>query len=175
MTPTGNWRFSILRFYWDDETTPSVEVPVGDFFGMGWGVYAPLNSLPVTVNPGSAFNCYWVMPFRKKCKITMSNIANETMRLFYQVDYTLTAIPDDAAYFHAQFRRKNPTSDGVFTLLDSLNGRGQYVGPIWPGVFTTMDGGEKAKSNFTLMAIHNFQQLMAPGQKIIFVDHTTGK
>ena len=70
MTPTGNWRFSIFRIYWDDETEPSVETPVGDFFGMGWGTYAQLNSLPVTVNPGSAFNCYWVMPFRKKCKIT---------------------------------------------------------------------------------------------------------
>src|SRR3984885_8522911 len=74
MTPTGNWRYSILRFYWDDETTPSVEVPVGDFFGMGWGKYSPLQSLAVCVNPGSAFNCYWTMPFRKKCKITMENI-----------------------------------------------------------------------------------------------------
>ncbi|HEX8678071.1 MAG TPA: DUF2961 domain-containing protein, partial [Segetibacter sp.] len=58
MTPTGNWRFSILRFYWDNETTPSIEVPVGDFFGMAFNEYAPLNSLAVTVNPGSAFNCY---------------------------------------------------------------------------------------------------------------------
>ncbi|NLX67316.1 MAG: DUF2961 domain-containing protein, partial [Bacteroidales bacterium] len=73
MTPTGNWRFSIIRIYWDDETEPSVEAPIGHFFGMGWNEYAPLNSLPVTVNPGSAFNCYWVMPFRKKCKITMTN------------------------------------------------------------------------------------------------------
>src|ERR1700743_2357546 len=54
MTPTGNWRLSILRIYWDDETTPSVEAPVGAFFGMGWNQYAPINSLPVTVNPGSA-------------------------------------------------------------------------------------------------------------------------
>src|ERR1700744_3081360 len=59
MTPTGNWRYSILRFYWDDEQTPSVEAPVGDFFGMGWNQYAPLQSLAVCVNPGSAFNCYW--------------------------------------------------------------------------------------------------------------------
>ena len=65
MTPTGNWRYSILRFYWDDEKEPSVEVPVGDFFGAGWGEYAHLNSLAMTVNPGSAFNSYWVMPFRK--------------------------------------------------------------------------------------------------------------
>jgi hypothetical protein len=71
MTPTGNWRYSILRFYWDDETTPSVEVPVGDFFCQGWGQFAQLSSLAVCANPGSGFNCYWPMPFRKKCRITM--------------------------------------------------------------------------------------------------------
>ncbi|MFL5787585.1 MAG: glycoside hydrolase family 172 protein [Flavisolibacter sp.] len=128
MTITGNWRFSILRFYWDDEEYPSVEVPAGDFFGMGWGEYAPLNSLPVTVNPGSAFNCYWTMPFRKKCKITMENINEERINVYYQVDYTLTDIPEDAAYFHAQFRRKNPTKDALYYLIDSVQGRGQYVG-----------------------------------------------
>ena len=74
MTPTGNWRFSILRMYWDDETTPSVEAPVGDFFAMGWGKYAPLSSLAICVNPGSAFNSYWPMPFRRKAKITMENL-----------------------------------------------------------------------------------------------------
>ncbi|MEO8861789.1 MAG: glycoside hydrolase family 172 protein [Ginsengibacter sp.] len=128
MTPTGNWRFSILRFYWDDETQPSVEVPVGDFFGMGWGKYAHLNSLPVTVNPGSAFNCYWVMPFRKKCRITMENINTEKMVLYYQVDFTLTNVPKEAAYFHAQFGRNNPTNGGLYTLVDDIKGKGQYVG-----------------------------------------------
>ncbi len=129
MTPTGNWRYSILRFYWDGETAPSVEVPVGDFFGMGWGKYAPLNSLPVTVNPGSAFNCYWPMPFRKKCRITMENIDDKDMTLFYQVDYVLTDVPTDAAYFHAQFRRVNPLPYKTdYVLLDSVKGRGQYVG-----------------------------------------------
>lgn len=128
MTPTGIWRFSIIRIYWDDETEPSVEVPVGDFFGMGWGVYAPLNSLPVAVNPGSAFNCYWTMPFRKKCKITMENINTESMTLYYQVDYTLTDVPSDAAYFHSQFRRSNPTKNALYTLVDGIKGKGQYVG-----------------------------------------------
>jgi Protein of unknown function (DUF2961) len=128
MTPTGNWRFSILRFYWDDETEPSVEVPVGDFFGMGWGEYAALNSLPVTVNPGSAFNSYWVMPFKKKCKITLQNINTEKMVLYYQVDFTLTNVPEDAGYFHAQFRRSNPTEGGFYTLVDDIKGKGQYVG-----------------------------------------------
>lgn len=128
MTPTGNWRYSIIRFYWDDETTPSVEVPVGDFFGMGWGEYAQMNSLAVTVNPGSAFNCYWTMPFRKKCRITMENINTERMTLYYQVDYTLTQVPEDAGYFHAQFRRNNPVKGGEFTMIDGVKGKGQYVG-----------------------------------------------
>lgn len=128
MTPTGVWRYSIIRFYWDDETTPSVEVPVGDFFGMGWGEYAPLNSLAVCVNPGSAFNCYWAMPFRKKCKITMENINTERMTLYYQVDYTLTNVPEDAGYFHAQFRRNNPVKGAEFTMIDGIKGKGQYVG-----------------------------------------------
>lgn len=129
MTPTGNWRYSILRFYWDDEPTPSVEVPVGDFFGMGWGQYAPLNSLAVCVNPGSAFNCYWPMPFRKKCRITLENIDEKDMLLYYQVDYILTEVPADAAYFHAQFRRVNPTPyKQPYILVDEIKGRGQYVG-----------------------------------------------
>jgi hypothetical protein len=129
MTPTGNWRFSILRFYWDDETTPSIEVPVGDFFGMAYNEYAPLNSLAVTVNPGSAFNCYWKMPFRKKCRITMENIEKkEPMRVYYQVDYTLTSVGEDEAYLHAQFRRSNPTKGSLHTLIDNIRGKGQYVG-----------------------------------------------
>lgn len=129
MTPTGNWRFSIIRIYWDDETEPSVECPVGDFFGMGWCEYAPLVSMPICVNPGSAFNCYWVMPFRKKCKITMENINDkDPMTLYYQVDYTLTEVPADAAYFHAQFRRNNPNTTSDYTIVDNIKGKGQFVG-----------------------------------------------
>ena len=130
MTPTGNWRFSILRVYWDDEKEPSIEVPVGDFFGTGWGEYAHLNSLPVNVNPGSAFNCYWQMPFRKHCRITMQNINDkDPMNLYYQIDYTLTDVPDDVAYFHAQFRRTNPNPyKKDLTLLEGVKGKGQYVG-----------------------------------------------
>jgi hypothetical protein len=129
MTPTGNWRYSIIRIYWDDETTPSVECPVGDFFAMGWGQYAQLSSLAICVNPGSAFNCYWTMPFRKKCKITFENInPQEQMYLYYQVDYVETQIPEDAAYFHAQFRRTNPDLTGIHTLVDGIKGKGQFVG-----------------------------------------------
>ena len=129
MTPTGNWRFTIMRIYWDDEAEPSVECPVGDFFGMGWGEYAPLTSLPICVNPGSAFNSYWSMPFRKKCKITMENINDkDAMTLYYQVDYTLTDVPADAGYFHAQYRRSNPNTTSDYTIIDNVKGKGQYVG-----------------------------------------------
>jgi hypothetical protein len=129
MTPTGNWRYSIIRFYWDDETTPSVEAPVGDFFCMGWGKYAPVTSLAVVVNPGSGLNCYWPMPFHKKCKITMENIDDHDMVLYYQVDYTLAEVPKDAGYFHAQFRRVNPLPfKKDYVLVDSIKGKGQYVG-----------------------------------------------
>lgn len=129
LTPTGNWRFTILRIYWDDQEQPSVECPIGDFFACGWGKYAHVNSLAVCVNPGSAFNCYWEMPFRKRCRITVTNIAEETMVLYYQVNYTLTDVPEDCAYFHAQFRRTNPLPyKEVYTILDGVKGKGQYVG-----------------------------------------------
>ena len=130
MTPAGiRWRYAIIRIYWDDEKEPSVEAPMGDFFCMGWNQYAPVNSLAVCVNPGSAFNCYWVMPFRKKAKITIENLADEEFRLYYQVDYVETTVPDDAAYFHAQFRRVNPLPyKDVYTLVDGIKGKGHYVG-----------------------------------------------
>ena len=129
MTPTGNWRNSILRIYWDGCENPSVECPVGDFFACGWGEFTPVNSLAVCVNPGSAFNCYWEMPFRKSCRITLENTASEDMTLYYQIDYTLTEVPDNAAYFHAQFRRVNtlPYKE-VYTILDGVKGQGHYVG-----------------------------------------------
>jgi hypothetical protein len=144
MTPTGTWRFSIIRFYWDDEETPSIECPVGDFFCMGWGKYAHVNSLPVCVNPGSAFNCYWEMPFRKKCRITFENIAEDDMVLYYQINYTLTDVPEDAAYLHAQFRRTNPLPYRTdYTILEGVQGRGQFVGTYlaW-GVNNNMWWGE---------------------------------
>ncbi|MCE5270439.1 DUF2961 domain-containing protein [bacterium] len=129
MTPAGVWRHCIIRIYWDGEATPSVECPVGDFFACGWGRYAQVSSLPVCVNPGSAFNCYWEMPFRKSCRITFENIDPEEMTLYYQIDYTLTEVPEDAAYFHAQFRRVNPLPyKEVVTILDGVKGWGQYVG-----------------------------------------------
>ena len=129
IAPSGNWRFVIIRMYWDGEKEPSVEVPLGDFFANGWGSFAQISSLPVAVNPGRAFNCYWEMPFRKSCKITLENMSDVDLESFYQVDYTLTEIPADIGYFHAQFRRVNPLPyKTVYTILDGVKGWGHYVG-----------------------------------------------
>jgi len=129
MTPTGNWRFSIIRIYWDGQKNPSVECPVGDFFASGWGEFSPLSSLAVCVNPGSAFNCYWPMPFKKHCRITLENIGEEEMTLYYQINYSLGKVDKNSAYFHAQFRRVNPLPyKEVYTILDGVKGKGRYVG-----------------------------------------------
>jgi len=129
MTSTGRWRLQILRIYWDGQEQPSVEVPLGDFFACGWQKFAPVVSLPVCVNPGSAFNCYWEMPFRKRCRITFTNLDHEDAWLFYQINYTLTDVPEDAAYFHAQFRRTNPLPyKQDYTIIDGIEGKGHYVG-----------------------------------------------
>ena len=129
MTITGAWRNSILRIYWDRQETPSVETPIGDFFANGWGTYAHVNSIPVCVNPGSAFNCYWEMPFRTHARITLENRADEDIVAYYQINYTLTDVPEDCAYFHAQFRRVNPLPyKEVYTIADGIAGKGHYVG-----------------------------------------------
>ncbi|MEC2344848.1 DUF2961 domain-containing protein [Paenibacillus barengoltzii] len=114
-----SWRHMILRMYWDDEDTPSVETPLGDFFCNGWCERSNVSSLPIAVNPAGGMNSYWVMPFRKKAKITIENRMDSAVVLYYQIDYTLTEVPDDAAYFHAQWRRSNPVCyKDVHVLLD---------------------------------------------------------
>lgn len=122
-------RSLVLRFYWDDEAEPSVEVPYGDFFCNGWGDVALVRSLPIAVNPNGGLNSYWVMPFRKSARLTIENLGNEPAVLYYQITYTLTDVPADAAYFHAQWRRSNPLPyKEVHTLLDGVKGAGHYVG-----------------------------------------------
>lgn len=132
MTPTGSYRHTILRIYWDDQEHPSVECPVGDFFASAFtsfDSFAQISSLPVCVNPGNAFNCYWPMPFRKRCRMTLENVGFHEMRIFFQINYALNDVEDDAAYFHAQFRRTNPLPYGkVYTVLDGVKGKGHYAG-----------------------------------------------
>lgn len=139
MTPTGDWSETVFRIYWDGEKNPSVESPVGAFFGMAWNKYSHLNSLAMAVNPGSAFNSYWPMPFRKECKITMQNLTSKPMVLYYQIDYAETAVDKDEAYFHAEYRRSNATKGSIHTILDGVKGKGQYVG-TYLAVQTNNDG-----------------------------------
>lgn len=128
MAPNA-WRKMILRMYWDGENTPSVEAPVGDFFCCGWTERVNISSLPVCVNPAGGFNSYWEMPFRQSARITIENLGDEPVVVYYQINYTLTGVPEDAAYFHAQFRRSNPLAyQNVHTILENVKGQGHYVG-----------------------------------------------
>jgi hypothetical protein len=129
MTMRGITRFAILRVYWDDQPAPSIECPIADFFASAWSEFAQISSLAVCVNPKRGFNCYWEMPFRKRCRITLENQSSDPCVLYYQINYALSEIADDCAYLHAQFRRTNPLVRGeVHTLLDGVRGRGHYVG-----------------------------------------------
>jgi hypothetical protein len=124
------WRRLVIRFFWDGEATPSVETPLGDFFANGWCERCDIGSLPVAVNPAGGFNSYWEMPFRKSARIEIENLSEDPIRgFYYQIDYALTDVPVDRAYFHAQWRRNNPLPIGeVYTLLEGVAGAGQYVG-----------------------------------------------
>ena len=142
MTPTGKWRDTILRMYWDGQAAPSVECPVGDFFCCGWQEYHQVSTLAVCVNPGSAFNCYWTMPFRQQCRITLENRGEEEAVYYYQIDYTLGEVPQDAAYFHAQFRRVNPCPTKRCTpSWTGCRARATTWARTWPGACTTTAGG----------------------------------
>jgi hypothetical protein len=128
-TGRGLGRDTILRVYWDGQDQPSVECPLPDFFAAGWGPFAQLSSLPVAVNPNNGFNCFWQMPFRTRARFTLENRGPQAATCYYQINYALADVPQDAAYFHAQFRRTNPVPyKSVFTMLDGVRGAGQYVG-----------------------------------------------
>lgn len=120
----------ILKIYWDGNEFPSVEVPLCDFFACAdYMEPTTVQSLAVCVNPHKGFNSYWQMPFRKGFRITVQNIHTKDVTLYYQIDYKLGTVPDSAGFFHAQFRRVNPLPyKEVFTVLDGISGKGQYVG-----------------------------------------------
>ena len=122
----------ILRMYWDGQAQPSVEVPLGDFFGLPHGAARDLQSEYVQVNGGTAYNCWIPMPFRTGARITVENDSGmDVQHLFYQVDYTLgDEIPENACYFHAQFRRQNPCPMHQDYEILRTSGRGVYLGTV---------------------------------------------
>lgn len=124
------YRDIILRIYWDDQEHPSVETPLADLFCNCWGKRINVLSIPINVNPLGGFNCYFPMPFRKKVRITVENLSPEELKgFFYTINYGLTEVPQDAAYFHAHFRRTNPLKYGEdYVIVDNIKGSGHYVG-----------------------------------------------
>jgi hypothetical protein len=124
------WRSLVLRVWWDGEVSPSIEAPLGDLFCSGWCERCNVCSLPVAVNPAGGFNWYWPMPFRGSARIVLENLSDEVVAgYYYQITYALTAVPEDAGYLHAHWRRSSPVACGeVHTLLDGVVGRGHYAG-----------------------------------------------
>lgn len=121
----------VFRMYWDGEKTPSVECPVGDFFGVGFGEYVPHSSLLMGMTSGGYY-CYFPMPFAKGARIEVANEGTKRCDAFYyHIDYqSVDKLPSDVGYFHAQFRRENPTTPNKdYTILEAT-GRGHFIGTV---------------------------------------------
>lgn len=138
----------VVRMFWDGETEPAVEAPLQDFFGVPFARQARFESALFSNPEGRSFNSVVPMPFRKRARLLVENQSPKEATLFYDVDATLgDALPADVAYFHARYRRENPTTPGRdFEVLPRLKGRGRYLGanvgvrslapyaaPIWFG------------------------------------------
>ncbi|MCE5229274.1 DUF2961 domain-containing protein [bacterium] len=133
----GNPRDLWLKCYWDDETTASVEAPVGDFFAAGNGQLVAVDSAMVQIGGKGtprAYNCYWPMPFAGRARIVLENHSTtETMtKVYYHADWIKYAVmPANTCYFHARFRMARPLPAGTdFTIAD-INGKGHYVGTVF--------------------------------------------
>lgn len=127
-------RSLVLRIYWDGAERPSVEAPLGDFFGVGHGAWESFHSQPVSISSqGRSRNCYWQMPFRSRAKVTVTNEATEYggATFYFQIDgRRLPELPSDILYFHARYRQAHPAEPGDYTLLETT-GRGHYVGTVF--------------------------------------------
>lgn len=124
----------ILRFYWDGQETPSVEAPLGDFFGVAHGLTRHIDSEFIVTPEGKGFNCYFPMPFAKRARLTIANEMGESLEmLFFQIDYTVgDEVTADTPLFHSQFRRCPRTTMGTdFVMLDGVKGRGRYLGAVF--------------------------------------------
>lgn len=122
-----------LRVYYDGKKTPSVDVPLGDFFGVGHGYERDLDSLAIRDSSfGRARNSYWPMPFRQSCKITATDEGNRPVTMFYyHVDWQKhPSLPADVAYFHGYYRQERPAVSGKNYEFLSVKGRGHYVGTV---------------------------------------------
>ena len=156
----------VLRIYWDGNARPSVEAPVGDFFGLNLGEYAIYESAFLACSPGKSLNCYFAMPFRKSAVATVTNEGRKPVGAFYSnIDYQLLpAWPEDALYFHAQYRQASPcvvSHRGVH----NLDGRDNYV--------FCEARGRGHLMGVTLGVIQNADGWFGEGDDMIFVDDET--
>ena len=122
-----------FRVYYDGAKTPSVDAPLGDFFGVGHGYEKNLSSMMVTDSSfGRARNSYWPMPFYKSCKITVTNEGNIPVIMFYyHVDWRkYRSLPPGLGYFHAYYRQERPAVSGKNYEFLNIRGNGQYVGTV---------------------------------------------
>ncbi|MGA3328361.1 MAG: glycoside hydrolase family 172 protein, partial [Terriglobia bacterium] len=119
----------ILRMYWDGESEPSVEVPVGDFFGLNLGEYFMYQSALLTVAAVKALNAYFPMPFRKSALITVTNECEKRVGAYYSnIDYQiLSRLPENIGYFHAQYRQTVPCPGWSTAVDKNLDGKSNYV------------------------------------------------
>ena len=134
-------QWHVLRMYWDGEKEPSVEVPVGDFFGVGFGFTEKMNSALMCIDQqpgkptdpaafGAARNCYFPMPFKRSARITITNEGKQPSQHWYEVNYrSYHKAPANQGYFHAQYRQATPPPEGPYTILEA-QGRGALVGCV---------------------------------------------
>ncbi len=122
----------MLRIYWDGETRPSVEAPVGDFFANCFGERSEVVSTPVVVEGGDSYNAFWRMPFRKSARVEIENQSPKPLSLlYYNIDWIkLDRLADDTPYFHAQYRQEYPVRKGQDYVLLETEGKGHFVGAV---------------------------------------------
>ena len=127
-----NLRSLVIRTWWDDQTHPSIECPIGDFMGFAHGKVTPYFSAVHSLGQNAGMNIWLPMPFTKRAKITLTNEGKENVPLFYQIDYTVQdKHPGDVGRLHALFRRENPTTTKQdFVLLPKRTGKGRYIGAL---------------------------------------------
>ncbi len=131
----------ILRAYWDGSSQPSIETPIGDFFGLNLGDYQIYESAYLACSPGKSLNCYFAMPYKKSARFTVTNEGKQNVNAFYSnIDYANATVPNDALYFHAQYRQATPNiatkgEDAKLNPTGKLNyvygeahGRGHLMG-----------------------------------------------
>jgi len=131
----ANPREVLIRMYWDGRQQPDVEAPLSDFFAQGFGKKITVISVPVIVEDGDGYNCYWRMPFRKSARIEVINQSTKPYRsLFYAVDWIKKpSLPPETMYFCARYRQEFPVQgdpsrpDNEYLILDTT-GRGYFVG-----------------------------------------------